>query len=60
MNKKTSAIGLLLVFMLCLSASCASGSSAPASKPFRLNGVYGREITLCWLPTKWDSSKNMA
>ena len=36
MNKKTSAIGLLLVFMLCLSASCASGSSAPASKPLKV------------------------
>ena len=36
MNKMTPAIGLLLVFMVCLSASCAGGSSAPAFKPLRV------------------------
>ena len=36
MNKKTSAIGLLLVFMVCLLASCAGGSSAPAGKPLKV------------------------
>jgi NitT/TauT family transport system substrate-binding protein len=36
MNNKTSAIGLLLVFVVCLSASCAGGSSAPAGKPIKV------------------------
>ena len=36
MNKKTSPIGLLLIFMVCLSASCAGGSSAPAGKPLKV------------------------
>ena len=36
MNKMTPAIGLLLVFMVCLSASCAGGSSAPAGKPLKV------------------------
>ena len=36
MNKKTSPLGLLLVFMVCLSASCSGGSSAPAGKPLKV------------------------